>query len=222
MSHHQLLRAIHSFGRTVARAVLTTLIASLAALPAAGAQSGISINPGLTPSPLTFGLFGIAWQITPLTSTTIGGMKTWFSGVAGGVDRDVTFEIRDGANVNGPALRTVTFNSSVARTGLGGVTFSPIDLNAGSSYWLVFLNIKDLGRNVQESAPTGATLLSVRILPPGAPGFIPAGVAATAPVLELTPVPEPVPSAMLAFGLASGTLVARNRRRHRAGARRTA
>ncbi len=201
---------------TVVRlSIVATLAVTLAvaAMPrVVVAQGTISVNTGLTPTALTFGLKGIAWQLTPTANTTVGGIRTWFSD-AGGSDRSVTFELRDGSDVNGAALRSVTFNSAVARTGLGGADFTPIDLTSGSNYWLVFLGIQGLGRNVQETPPPGSTLLPVRILPPNAAQFVAAPIASSAPVLQLTAVPEPSTGLLLATGVALLAWGARRRRR---------
>lgn len=217
---HSLLSGVRP-RRLLAHAAIGALLAVAGAPRAALAQTDINVNVGLTPTPLLFGLKGIAWQLTPMSTTTVGGIRTWFSDAAGGADRTVTFEIRDGANVNGPALRSVSFNSAVARTGLGGGSFNPIDLNAGANYWLVFLGIQGLGRNVQETPPQGATLLPVRILPPPSGVFVSARIAASAPILQMTAVPEPATNVLLAAGLAVlGFCVERRRRGGRAlGAR---
>lgn len=186
-------------------------IAAIAALPGS-ARAQIDVNVGLTPTALTFGLSGIAWQLTPSTGVTVNGIQTWFSGAAGGADRPVTFEIR--SDPNGPALRSVTFNSAVARQGLGGAAFEPITLVGGTGYWLTFLDIQGLGRNVDEAAPAGATILPVRIRPPGAAAFITAPIAGSAPILRLTTttVPEPSTVALVGVGLATIAWGARRRR----------
>ena len=71
------------------------------------------------------------WQLNPTPNTTVNSIRTCFADV--GINKDEIFELR-GARVNGPALRSVMFNSAVARGKPGGATFAEFTLMAGRAF----------------------------------------------------------------------------------------
>jgi hypothetical protein len=200
--------------RRLATLAATAALLAGALLPRTAPAQRIDINTGLTPTNDVFGLTGIAWRLIPAQTITVNTLRTYFADV--GANANVTFEIR-GGDVNGAALRSVTFNSGVARGQLGGASFADITLAAGETYWLTFTDILGVGRNVNEAPPADATRLLVRVRRPNDNTFGPPVPAnpniASAPIIQLSAVPEPATTALLAGGLVMLGVAARARRR---------
>ncbi len=101
------------------------------------------------------GLRAVGFYIKPSTSFNLTGVQTNFNPVqqSGSQDRDVTVELfTERPAAGGTLLRTATFNSSSARGRLGGVTFAPLVLNAGTTYFIGFRNIAGIGINTTTDA----------------------------------------------------------------------
>lgn len=73
----------------------------------------------------------------------------------GSQNRTVTIEIlTDRRAVGGTLIRSATFDSAIARGRLGGGTFAPVVLTAGTRYFIGFRNIAGIGTNT--TSDTGA------------------------------------------------------------------
>ena len=100
-------------------------------------------------------LTAVGWYITPAAPFNLTGVQTNFNAVqqTGSQDRNVTVEVlTDRRAVGGILLRSVVFNTSTARGRLGGVTFTPITLNAGTRYFIGFRGIAGIGINTTNEA----------------------------------------------------------------------
>ena len=100
-------------------------------------------------------LTAVGWYLTPAAPFSLTGVQTNFNAVqqTGSQDRNVTVEVlTDRRAVGGTLLRSVVFNSASARGRLGGVTFAPVTLNAGTRYFIGFRGISGIGINTTTDA----------------------------------------------------------------------
>ena len=97
----------------------------------------------------------VGWYFTPSVNFNLTAVQTNFNAVQqpGSQDRDVTIEVlSDRRFVGGTLLRSATFNSSIARGRLGGASFAPITLTAGTRYFIGFRNVAGIGINTTNDA----------------------------------------------------------------------
>ena len=181
-----------------------------------------NINGSLSPAFLVFGgaIDNIGWNYTPSFSYNLTGISTVFESVPNSdtLPRTVTIVLENtgvgGAPIGDPiASGGVTVDRS---GGAQGVSFSPITLTAGVTYFVGFENVLNLGLNIVNflpdgpaSQPDGTVNLNgwYNGTPPGNnfQNFIPVGEGAdlqvfSAPILNfsgtpITPPPTPVPEA---------------------------
>lgn len=114
-------------------------------------------NATRTPSFLVWdpSLTAVGWYITPNVSLNLSKIETNFSPVvqSGSQNRNVTVEIlTDRRSIGGTLLRSATFNSAVARGQLGGGSFAPVMLTAGTRYFIGFRNVAGIGINTTNDA----------------------------------------------------------------------
>lgn len=136
---------------------LAAIVACLAA-PTAWARADLidAINPGAAP-PFAYygGPTNIGWYYTPAQSYTLTGIYTYFEPVPNGTgDHTITAQIQtDRPAVGGMLLDSGTFMANSAEGGYVGVTFAaPIDLTAGTTYFVDFLNTEGMGVDVGQWA----------------------------------------------------------------------
>ncbi len=134
-----------------------TLAAVLALNFAAQAQATFDFNASRNPQFLVWGpnVSAVGWYITPNVSLNLTRIETNFNPVmqSGSQDRNVTIEIlTDRRAAGGTLLRSVVFNSSTARGQLGGGSFTPIALTAGTTYFIGFRNVGGIGINTTNDA----------------------------------------------------------------------
>ena len=97
-------------------------------------------------------LTAVGWYITPNVSMNLTKIETNFS-TASGANRNVTLEIlTDRRAAGGTLLRSVVFDSVTARGQLGGGTFAPLAITAGTRYFIGFRKIGGLGINSTSDA----------------------------------------------------------------------
>lgn len=106
---------------------------------------------------------GIGWYYTPTSSYSLVGLNTIFtqSSSISDTDRLVTIGIyTNRPAAGGTLLGGGSFNSSTARGVYGGATFAGISLTAGTTYFVAFSNILNLGVNevsfTPNSGPAGS------------------------------------------------------------------
>ena len=88
----------------------------------------------------------IGWYYTPTQSFWVSFLGTRFGSY--GTDRNVIAEIRTAPGADGGVtLASGVFNSSVARTGIGGAFFTSFLMEAGTEYFLGFRGMHLLGAN---------------------------------------------------------------------------
>lgn len=100
-------------------------------------------------------LRAVGWYITPNVSLDLTRIETNFHPViqSGSQNRTVTAEIlTDRRSFGGTLLRSVAFDSSTARGQLGGGSFAPVMLAAGTTYFIGFRNIAGIGINTTSVA----------------------------------------------------------------------
>ena len=124
---------------------------------AAHAQTTFDFNATRNPQFLVWdpGLTAVGWYITPNVTLNLTKIETNFNPVIqpGSQNRIVTVEIlTDRRSVGGTLLRSATFDSAMARGQLGGGSFSPIMLTAGTTYFIGFRNIGGIGINTTNDA----------------------------------------------------------------------
>lgn len=114
-----------------------------------------NFNAALTPT-FSFwdpSLTAVGWYITPTISMNLTRIETNFS-PAGGGNRNVTIELlNDRRAVGGALMRSAAFDSGQARGVLGGGTFSPVAITAGTTYFIGFRNIGGIGINSTSDGP---------------------------------------------------------------------
>ena len=137
--------------------ILLAITVVLVLNTAARAQQTFDFNATRNPQFLVWdpGITAVGWYITPNISLNLGRIETNFNPVIqpGSQDRNVTLEIlTDRRAVGGTLLRSVVFNSVVARGQLGGGNFAPVMLTAGTTYFIGFRNIAGIGINTTSDA----------------------------------------------------------------------
>lgn len=92
----------------------------------------------------------VGWYITPNISMNLTKIETNFNPViqSGSQNRIVTVEILTNRRAaGGTLLRSATFDSAIARGTLGGASFAPLALTAGTTYFIGFRNVGGIGIN---------------------------------------------------------------------------
>jgi hypothetical protein len=120
--------------------VVSAVIIAMLAISPAPAVIIDSINADKTPFPVQFmGMGEIGWLYTPQFSYTLTGIQSLFGGDGAPADPlgTVTLEIYDGLPISsGVLLRSATF---AVENGIpGGETFAPLEISAGSDYFVGF------------------------------------------------------------------------------------
>jgi hypothetical protein len=117
-----------------------------------------SINGSATPLANAFyGIAGndIGWYYTPSFSYSLQGIYTDFPAVPGNALATpfITVQIQSERPINGGVvLGQDTFQGNSLTGGIEGVTFSPVSLVAGKTYFVDYLNINGMGGNVGQWA----------------------------------------------------------------------
>jgi hypothetical protein len=206
--------------------LLSALVVGVCAGCAAASATIIdNINGSASPPFAFFGapVDNIGWDYTPSFSYNLTGISTFFEpiGDPAPVTRTVTFVLESTAGGTPIATGTVSVGSS---GGTQGVSFSPVTLTAGTSYFVGFENVLGLGLNIVSFFPPGQPAGTVNLDGwwQGTPAgnnftiFIPQMVMGelqvfSAPILNFsgtpitpppTPVPEPSTWAMMVLGFA--------------------
>ena len=150
---------INKFSMTATAIVLVIVLSSglTASAQTPSTQTNLGYNETLGGQVLVWdaSLRAVGYYIKPSAAFNLTGVQTNFNPVqqSGSQDRDVTIELfTERPAAGGTVLRTATFNSSAARGRLGGVTFAPLVLNVGTTYFVGFRNIAGIGINTTNDA----------------------------------------------------------------------
>jgi hypothetical protein len=138
-------------------AIAGSAFALMSATAASAAQMD-AINPDATP-PFVFygGPNDIGWSYTANATYELTGINTLFEAVPNGTgSRTITEQIWDAdPSVAGRTLLgEATFTGDSFSGGLLGGTFSPVHIDAGTTYFVDFLNTIGMGVNLGQWADT--------------------------------------------------------------------
>lgn len=146
------------------RPFVVLFIVSALVISASRIQAGVidSINPSATPASnsfesLYFSSNGQGWYYTPSFSYTLTGISTEFGQSNGTlVTPEITVQIQTDRPVNGgTVLAEGTFQANSAAGGLDGANVGPINLIAGRTYFVDFLNDFAMGVNLGQWQSVG-------------------------------------------------------------------
>ena len=137
--------------------LLSALVVGVAAGSGAASATVIdNINGSASPPFLVFGapVDNIGWDYTPSFSYNLTGISTSFEPVDNPpvTTRTVTIVLESTAGGAPIATGDVSVGAS---GGALGVTFSPVTLTAGTSYFVGFENVLGLGLNIVNFLPNG-------------------------------------------------------------------
>ncbi len=161
MKHLQYFSTSKQTLATMVIAIFFNFAFSAAAQTPPPTQTNLGYNDVLAPQLLVWcngsGLTcnSVGWYFTPSVNFNLTAVQTNFNAVVqpGSQDREVTIEIlSDRRFVGGTLLRSATFNSSTARGRLGGASFAPVTLTAGTRYFIGFRNVAGIGINTTNDA----------------------------------------------------------------------
>ena len=137
--------------------ILLVIAVILVLNTAAQAQATFDFNATRNPQFLVWGqsVTAVGWYITPNVSLNLTRIETNFHPVlqSGSQNRNVTVELlTDRRAANGTLLRSAVFDSTTARGRLGGGSFAPVMLTAGTTYFIGFRNVGGIGINTTNDA----------------------------------------------------------------------
>lgn len=137
--------------RSIAAPILAfACMLCLAGMNPAAADYIDSINPNAVVEPNTIvssPLSDFGWYYTPTQSYELTGISSFFEPINFGTgSRTMTFQIQTDRPVNGgTVLGQGTTVGNSATGGVIGVTFSPVFLTAGTTYFVDILNLTGMG-----------------------------------------------------------------------------
>jgi hypothetical protein len=139
--------------------IAATVLAGTCVANAGASPVFDAINPNAAPAfanntYVRYGSRDVGWYYTPTITYDIDGIYGRFlplgvSAPASPISKTVTAEIRSERPVNGGAvLRQASFTVNLAAGGDVGGTFAPLRLSAGTTYFVDFLDVLDVGINL--------------------------------------------------------------------------